>query len=405
MLRFTKNSVHAAAGFAAALCAALLALPLSGCVPSAAEEESAAARAPVIAYSEPVIDTLADSVGAPRVYRFRLDPVSSGGPIGHYRMVPAPTTPVTFDTATGRVSYTLDDGFWNDWDDYLVIAVGPGGADTLEIRIPVNRITEPVVTLLVVNIGLKSTNSSALAKSSALTLSKLVITLTSSSAADPVLRDTISASEAGGSQLSPEASQDQAIRKSYHIKPLRSWTVAVKSLDVNSTVIHQGTAVAANVLVGETRDMTLNLVSRFQPHAAKFTFPDSVATGTTSTKRKLSVGRIVMTINGDTVRDTTGAFASSSVHHLGWEYVPADTAHVVGFYVYADSLSWWPSTLPVAGGTFVRGADTLMINTVQIPWTGPIEGPTLTVQYGPTNQVVVEPPIGPNPLPRRAAGQ
>jgi|GEM_PF-1770359 len=401
MSRFTKKSVTAAAGFAAVVLSVLFVLPLSGCVLPADDDEPAAARPPAIAYDDPV----ADSTGLGVV----MNVVSTGGPVARYHVEPAPAARVTFDTATGRVAYRLDHGFWNDWEDYLIIAVGPGGADTVTVRLPVNPPPVDMRANVAVQIALRSTNSSALVKASALTLSKLVITLTSNALGDTVIRDTIAASGESGALLSPAASADQVLFRSYKVTPLRSWTVAVKSLDVTGTVIHQGVVTTANLLVGETRAMTLNLSSRYRPHAAMFTFPDSVAMMLGATKQKLSVSRIVMTINGDTVRDTTraSAFTSSpTVHHLAWDYVPADSAHVVGLFVYGDGFGSWPATQPAFGDTFLVTAMGAT-NVQQLPWLGPAPGgagPALTVQYGPVNTVVTEVPIDPNPLPRRATG-
>ena len=282
---------------------------------------------------------------------------------------------------------------------------------------------------LVISMGVRDVGSlsksgllkSAAAPTQGIELAKLVVTLTSSIGTDSVIRDTVLASDAAGSSFTPDASEAQQVMKQYAIKPLRSWTVEVKTLDVNDTVVHIASANVNNVQVGDVRAVTLNLSSRFVVYVAKFLLPDSIGSSDTNVtmQQKLNINRLVMVVDGDTVVDSTssGYFAPApSENFIVWPYVRSDTTHTVGLYVYTDSLGGWDPTLPVFGSEIeITSIDSTY--APQLPWTGPgspsdpnydPENPglggsqaALTIEIGPVDMVEINPVLPINPLPRR----
>lgn len=163
-----------------------------------------------------------------------------------------------------------------------------------------------------------------LAKSAAIKLDRLIITLTSNNPEDAVRRDTIKASDTAGSNFTTDATEDQTFSRNFLVKPLRNWTIVVKTLDVNDSVIHYDSTVANALLAGETRAVTVNLSSRFVMYEARFTVPDSLNFTLLSLKQQMSIRRVIMLVDGDTVADssTTPRFAASPTQHsIRFDYI------------------------------------------------------------------------------------
>ena len=289
---------------------------------------------------------------------------------------------------------------------------------------------------LVLSVGVKDVNNLSkpgLAKTAAgpeggIVLSRLVITLTSSVAGDAVIRDTIVASDTAGSTFTSASDDDQQVLKNFAIKPLRNWTVEVKTLDVNDSVIHYATTTTGNVGVGDLVPVQLNLASKFVVYVAKFVLPDSIGSSDTaiSLKQRLFINRFMMVVDGDTVRDTTASTyftATPAEHLLTWNYVRADTVHELRLYVFADSLrmadssgagTWtWPENLPLFGDT-IQITDVDSTYAPELPWTGPgsPHDPNydpanpggaragLEVNIGAVGRVNINPSLPVNPLPK-----
>jgi hypothetical protein len=182
---------------------------------------------------------------------------------------------------------------------------------------------------LLVVAGVKDVNKvKGLGKASVISLKKLVITLKSSDSTDAVRRDTVLADT--GSSFVSSATSDQSFSRSYAIKPLRNWTIVVKTLDANDSVIHYDSTVASNLLVAETRPVTLNLSSRYVMYEAQFTVPDSLHFQTAGVVENLLVKRVVMLVDGVIVKDTstTPRFTPSTttppvtnIHKVTFDYI------------------------------------------------------------------------------------
>lgn len=268
---------------------------------------------------------------------------------------------------------------------------------------------------LSINLSVPNVNNpqSGLRKGATITLNKLIVTLTSTVGTDSVIRDTITPGENGFSSV---ATANQTVSKSYSVRPLRGWTLAVKTLDANDSLIHSASVLADSIKVGELRPVTINLTSRFIMYVAKFTLPDSIGSATGEFRQKLDINRFMLVLDGDTVRDTTkqggGYFASAPTFHtVGFDYVRADTTHVLKLYVFGD-MGDWPSNKPLYGDSvIIIPTDTL--KTPTLAYTGPgsssdttggggtgAQIDPLVIVIGKVGIVEINPILPPNPLPK-----
>jgi hypothetical protein len=157
---------------------------------------------------------------------------------------------------------------------------------------------------LIVLAGMRDTSKvNGLSKTSVISLKKLVITLTSNNPEDSVLRDTVLADT--GAAFASSVTNHQVISRSYSVKPLRNWKIAVKTLDLNDSVIHHDSAFATALQAGETRQLPLNLDARYVMYETKFTVPDSIRFLQLGIARELFVSRVVMRVNDKVVADST----------------------------------------------------------------------------------------------------
>jgi hypothetical protein len=264
------------------------------------------------------------------------------------------------------------------------------------------------ISLAVPNVS----GSKTLQKGSTITLQKLIVTLTSSVGTDAVIRDTITPGENGFSSVSTE---NQTVAKSYPVKPLRGWTLTVKTLDANDSVIHFASKLADSIKVGEARLVEINLTSKFIMYMAKFTLPDSIGSATGTIKQRLYINRFMLVLDGDTVRDTTAGgpgvyFASKPVSHLvGFDYVRADTTHVLKLYVFGDMENWDPLRPLYGDSVTIIPSDTLKKPT--LAYTGPGSSSDtggvgasidpLVIEIGKVGVFNIEPEFPENPLPKK----
>ncbi len=181
---------------------------------------------------------------------------------------------------------------------------------------------DPVLKLRVGMAGLKS-----LAKSSDISLDKLVIVLSSS--ANDTIRDTLTSLTTPA--LNPLSTNPQTIAKPYALKALRTWKVVVTSRDVLDSVIHRDSALIPVLYAGDTAVANLNLSARYSMYAATFlSIPDSISSASGTHKQKLNIDRLVLKINGTVERDSAPDpgpyFASGIPYVLDYDYVPTGTA-------------------------------------------------------------------------------
>lgn len=273
---------------------------------------------------------------------------------------------------------------------------------------------DPQDARLVVQTNVTDVNKvKGLAKSSVITLDRLIITLTSSNPADSVRRDTILAADTVGSTFTSDATDDQVFSRNFLVKPLRSWTVVVKVLDVNDSVIHFDSTVAGDLLIGETRPVTVNLSSRFVMYEAKFSIPDSLNFTLLDLKQQLTISRVAMLVDGDTVADSSSTgprfAASPTVHTVRFDYIDVNTTPDVTIQFYGHVGDDTTTTL-LFSQVFedVDPNDPDPSGETAAEYVGPNSselGSTvgLTINIGKVGTVTFEPVIDPNVTTKKAA--
>jgi hypothetical protein len=268
-----------------------------------------------------------------------------------------------------------------------------------------NKVSSGDDARLVVGVDLENVNhrggsNAALGKVEAIVLEKLLVTLNSSVSGDSVVRDTIHSGTRG---FSPSTASPQQLALSYELRPLRSWTIELMTLDVNDSVVHFGTETVENLRIGETRAVIMAVPARYVVYSVRFTLPDSIGSQSGTFREKLNINRLVVVVDGDTVRDTThfggGYFPASPAQNLvEYHYARAGIAHDVELYLYGH-LNDWPAQEPLySGGLVISSTDSTY--TPVLNWTGPNAGVAgLLVTIGAVPVVDIEPHVPLDPLP------
>lgn len=231
----------------------------------------------------------------------------------------------------------------------------------------------------------------ALRKSSVITLDKMVVTMSSS--ANDTIRDTITSSTTPA--LNTVSTTGQTIQKNYNLQALRQWTIIVTTRDALDSVIHRDTAQIPALYAGDTADVSLNLSSKYTMYEAKFlSLPDSIQSSTPAQpKQKLRINRLVLKIDGLTVRDSSaspGYFDSLTTHTLAYDYVAVDS-HSVQLIAYGPMNSWDVANPLYSGTTSINvGAGVDSTHALSLSWVGPTTGTgKLDVELGKVGKVTV----------------
>jgi hypothetical protein len=222
----------------------------------------------------------------------------------------------------------------------------------------------------------------ALAKSSSIALSKLIILGVSAAAPPDTIRDTSSLS--GNSQVT--------VTRVFTLKPLRNWTLAAKTLDSRDSVVHQGSTASFYVKPADTAVVSLNLASRFAMYQANFnSLPDSIASSASGTgKDVLKIKRVVMKLDGAIKADSSAPtqFSGGQSVSLFFDYVAIST-HAVALEAYGD-LNSYSGLLYSGTTTFSVSAGTDDTKTVTLAWVGPTTGSgRISVTLGKIGKVTV----------------
>lgn len=243
---------------------------------------------------------------------------------------------------------------------------------------------------LVVRTTVRDASAPGLSKSSAITLDRLIITLRSSIATDTVRRDTILADT--GAFLS-NSSSDQELTRAFAVKALRSWTVVVKTLDVNDSLIHYDSVPVPSMLLGETRSVPLQLGSRYAMYEARYTLPSRLyPTDVPEAQRvyqNVFFSRLVLSVDGRIVRDSV----TTGVQAAGTRYVAAgtDLRGSAGRFFFKPNGNAPDTITHVQSYDYVRTGT----RTFDIKAYGYLEGDTLGIAprllFQGTRQAVVAP--------------
>ncbi|MDB5048292.1 MAG: hypothetical protein JWO30_1363 [Fibrobacteres bacterium] len=223
-----------------------------------------------------------------------------------------------------------------------------------------------------------------LGKTSAITLSKLVLTAVSSATPPDTVRDTSAVS--GNAQVS--------VLRVLTLAPLRNWVVSAKSLDAKDSVIHSGSSASFFVKPADTADVSLNLTSRFAMYEARFnTVPDSISSTLPGTgKDKLNLNRVVLLVDGVIKADSSlpagSYFSANQSVNVFWDYITPGS-HTVTLEAYG-ALHAYSGKLYSGASTFTVTAGNDDTRSITLDWVGPTTGTgKLTVTLGKVGKVVI----------------
>ncbi|MEO6095197.1 MAG: hypothetical protein ABIW76_05820 [Fibrobacteria bacterium] len=222
-----------------------------------------------------------------------------------------------------------------------------------------------------------------LSKSSAINLSKLVLTAVSSATPADTVRDTSLVS--GNAQVT--------VIRALTLAPLRNWVVTAKSLDAKDSVVHSGSSSSFFVKPADTAAVTLNLTSRFAMYEARFnSLPDSISSSVSgSGKDQLNLNRVVLLVDGVIKADSvlaSGYFSGNQNVNVFWDYITPGN-HTVTLEAYG-ALHTFTGKLYSGSTNFTVSAGTDDTRSVTLNWVGPTTGTgKLTVTLGKVGKVIV----------------
>ena len=222
----------------------------------------------------------------------------------------------------------------------------------------------------------------ALAKTSTINLSKLIITGSSTGTPPDTIKDTIAVS--GNTAVT--------VTKGYTLKPLRNWTLTAKTLDSKDSVVHTGSTSSFYVKPADTAVVSLNLASRFAMYQANFnSLPDSVSSGSSTGKDAVKIKRVLMKLDGAIKADSVSGtqFAGGQTVAVFFDYVTIGS-HSVVLEAYGD-LNLKTNELLYSGTTtFTVSAGTDDTKAVTLSWVGPTTGSgKLSVTLGKVGKVTI----------------
>lgn len=174
------------------------------------------------------------------------------------------------------------------------------------------------------------------------------------------------------------------------LRPLRSWTLKVETIDNEDDVIQTGTSNLGTLFAGQVKGVSVNAGALYDNYAATFKFADSItsATGTIS-RQDIKVTSFSMVIGADTAFDTAAVRANGvtpDVNHV-LEIFKVDSALAGSAQdsVYLKVYGFLPQG-PDNGGTaaspilLYKAAKALgelsrsSATNVDLDWVGPVTG-------------------------------
>jgi hypothetical protein len=242
------------------------------------------------------------------------------------------------------------------------------GAGCMGLETPAARSAESKDAVLGMRIALPA-NSGNLQKSSAISLTKLVVVLTSNS--KDTIRDTITSATIPA--LNASVLANQTVGKFYALKPLRTWKLVAKTLDSKDSLIHfDSTQTVTPIGTGDTLVISLSMNARFVMYQANFSLPDSIGSSDTNirAKQKIYFDRLVLQIDGVNVADSTRVnFAPApGTNTLTYDYVRTGD-RVVRMLAYGN-FGNGPSQLLYKDSTNINPASDTVANRNMV-YVGP----------------------------------
>jgi hypothetical protein len=213
--------------------------------------------------------------------------------------------------------------------------------------------------------------------------------------------------------LSHVATDDQIFDVELSLRPLRSWTIKVETIDDEDDVIQSGTSNLGTLFAGQFKSVNVTAGALYNNYTATYNFADSITSSTgTISRQDMKVTAITMQIGGDSAFDTASVRANG---------MTVDTDHLLHIYkvdtalassdqdsVYLNVYGFLPQG-PANGGTAAapiklysktKALDELDLNTpttVTLDWVGPttgIAGMNITISKVGTIEIDVEiPPV------------
>jgi hypothetical protein len=239
-----------------------------------------------------------------------------------------------------------------------------------------------------VRVGLDPVN--ALAKSATISLKKLILVLSTN---DTTIRDTITTSTTPA--LSATSTLAQIISKGYTLKPLRVWKLVATTKDNLDSVIHMDSVTTGELFDGDTAKINLTLSSHFSMYQAQFLIPDSISSTLTGLKQIVNINRIVLKVDGNTVRDSTvvgSTYFTPKVNALlNYDYITVGSHNVI-LLAYGPMITWnAANALYTSASTPINvaaGVDSTIAITLN--WTGPTTNSgTVTATIGKVGTVII----------------
>lgn len=149
------------------------------------------------------------------------------------------------------------------------------------------------------------------------------------------LYDTVSAGEMAaampGSVFGSPEEQDQTVWVDVKLAPLRWWNIEIKTFDLNDSLIHYGLIGPFASKGGQSVTVDAPLInSRFSFYEARYSLPAEIYPANVPVDQrvyqKVFFSRLVLAIDGDTVRDTSSF--SPNINSAGTRFISAGNSLV-----------------------------------------------------------------------------
>jgi hypothetical protein len=256
-----------------------------------------------------------------------------------------------------------------------------------------------------------------LAKLTPITLTTLRITAVSDKVGVKVLgEDSVVVEYSVGDTLTEDddtlshvATDEQEFDVELSLRPLRSWTIKVETIDDEDDVIQTGTSNLGTLFAGQVKAVSVTANALYNNYTATFNFADSIRSQTgTISRQDMKVTTITMQIGTDSVFDTAAVRANGMTvntnHLLNIYKVDTALANSDQDSVYLNVYGFLPQG-PANGGTAAapiklyskaKALDELNVNsptTVTLDWVGPttgVAGMTITISKVGTVEITVE---------------
>lgn len=235
-----------------------------------------------------------------------------------------------------------------------------------------------------------------LGKLSPITLTTLRITAVSDIAGakvlgeDSVVVEFTVGDSVGTDTLSHLATNDQAFNVELSLRPLRSWTITVETIDDENSVIQSGTENLGTLFAGQVKLLSVNASALYNNYEATFNFADSITSASGSISRQdVKITSFTMGIAADLAIDSAAVRANgvATDTNLLLNIYKVDTAlassaadsvtlNVYGFLPQGPDFGGTEAApiLLYTGTKALNGLSSSSATTVTLTWVGPTTG-------------------------------